>query len=91
MVLVTERHIQRARTGGACREAMQAICVGQRVDSLEAEWLGWILGIIPQSEVDDIASEMADQIMKGIDPYLLGVSGFGSGDGSGDGDGSGYG
>jgi len=83
MVVLTERLLQRAKTGGACAEALRALRVGQPLDSLSAYILGWAVKIVPQREIDALASDLAGVALHGIDPYFLGVSGYGSGSGDG--------
>lgn len=97
MVVVTERLLQRVRHGGACKEVLEVIRVGQRIDTICAEYLGWCASVIRQTEIDEIATQLAGVPIQGIDPYVLGSRGYGSGyvygsvAGYGDGDAYGFG
>ena len=91
VVLITDQMLHRARTGGACKEAIRVLSMGMRIDEVKSEFLGWTVNVIPQAMIDRIATELSGVQIIGIDPYLLGHSGYGDGSGSGYGYGSGYG
>ena len=96
MGVITERHLQRARSAGACDDEMQNLRVGVPISYLRADVLGFCVNVFPADEIDAIARQMlhdtvAVHFLSGIDPYFIGGSGYGSGFGSGYGSGSGSG
>ncbi len=90
-LVVTKRMLQRAIIAGACEDALAVIQVGQPIDRIPADWLGWCTTILPPYEIDAIASLMSRSDCNSVDAYMLGIDGDGCGDGYGDGYGDGAG